>query len=238
MRIYERLSQVYDIGWCRFAEQYVSLVNQLLAEYGITQARILDLACGTGILAISLASQGHIVRGIDISPAMVALAKSKSVQIPNVSFEVQDMTAFVVPGKFDLITCTFDSLNYVLSSDGVRAMFHRVARSLTKSGLFVFDSNTSQHYTKVGNASRKTELAGQSFVHTWSYDPIKKQATTTFEFADGCREIHRQQPYDLSQLGPILTDSGLCAVHTWSGFDKSPYSAESPRLFCVAQKKA
>jgi SAM-dependent methyltransferase len=238
MRPYERLSQVYDIGWCRFAEQYVNLVNQLLSEYRITQATILDLACGTGILAISLASVGHVVRGIDISPAMVVLAKAKSVGIPNVSFEVQDMTKFVVSGRFNLITCTFDSLNYVTNSDGVRAMFSRVARSLMKSGLFVFDSNTSQLYMNVGNGSRKTELGGHSFVHTWSYDSMKKQAVTTFEFADGSREIHRQQSYDLSQLGPILVDVGLRVVQTWSGFDRKPYNAQSPRLFCVAQKNA
>jgi SAM-dependent methyltransferase len=235
MRIYERLSQVYDVGWFRFAEQYVNLVGQLLGEYGITQARVLDLACGTGILAISLAVQGHIVRGIDISPAMVESAKSKSVGIPNVSFGVQDMTEFVVPGKFDLITCTFDSLNYVLNGDGIAAMFSRVARSLTKAGLFVFDSNTSQHYMNVGNGSRKTELGGHSFVHTWSYDSVRKDAITSFEFHDGSREVHRQRPYDLSQLDPILTDVGLRVVRTWSDFDRSPYNAQSPRLFCVAQ---
>lgn len=235
MRIYERLSQFYDSGWCGFAERYVNLVVQLLGEHGITQARVLDLACGTGILAISLASQGHIVRGMDISPAMVALAKSKSVGIPNVSFEVQDMIEFAVPGKFDLITCTFDSLNYVLNGDGIRAMFSRVARSLTKSGLFVFDSNTSQHYTNVGKGSRKIELGGHSLVHTWSYDSMKKEATIVFEFADGSREIHRQRPYDLSQLTPILADVGLRAVQAWSDFDRNPYSAQSPRLFCVAQ---
>jgi len=234
MRIYERLSQFYDIGWSGFAEQYVNLVDQLLGEYGITQASILNLACGTGILAISLAVQGHIVRGIDISPAMVESAKSKSVGIPNVSFEVQDMTEFAVPGKFDLITCTFDSLNYVLNGDGIAAMFSRVARSLTKSGLFLFDSNTSQHYTNVGNGSRNIELRGHSFVHTWSYDSIKKEAVTAFEFTDGFREIHRQRPYDLSQLDPILTDVGLRAVHTWSDFARSAYSARSLRLFCVA----
>lgn len=236
MRAYERLSQVYDMGWCRFAEQYVGLINWLLDEYGIYQARILDLACGTGILAISLADQANIVRGIDVSSAMVALAKSKSVEIPNVSFEVQDMTRFIVRDKFDLVTCTFDSLNYVLNSDGLRAMFSRVARSLKESGLFVFDTNTNRHYINVGNGSRKTELGGQSFIHTWSYDPTKKEATATFEFADGSREIHRQRPYDLSDLSPILAELGLRAVQTWSGFDRSPYSAQSVRLFCVAQK--
>jgi len=236
MRIYERLSQVYDIGWGRFSEQYLSLIDQLLDEYSISQARILDIACGTGILAISLANRGHIVRGIDVSSDMVALAKSKSVGMPNISFEVQDMTRFIVRDEFDLITCTFDSLNYVLNINGIEAVFIRVARSLKKPGLFLFDSNTNQHYNNVGNGSQKRELAGQSFVHRWSYDSTKTEATTTFEFADGSKEIHRQRPYDLSELSPVLTESGLSAVQTWSSFDRSPYNAQSARLFCVAKR--
>jgi SAM-dependent methyltransferase len=236
MKIYEHLSQVYDIGWRRFAEQYLSLIDQIVDEYDINQVRILDLACGTGILAVFLASRGHIVHGIDISSDMVALAKSKSVKMPNVSFEVQDMTRFIVRDEFDLITCTFDSLNYVSNIDDVEAMFIRVARSLKKSGLFVFDSNTDQHYINAGNGSQKRELNGQSFVQEWSYDPVKKEATTAFQFPDGSIEIHRQRPYDLSELSPILTESGLHVIQTWSWFDRSPYSDQSARLFCIAMK--
>ena len=236
MKIYERLSQVYDIGWGRFAEQYVGLIDLLFEENHIEQVNILDIACGTGILAISLASRGHIVHGIDISPSMVALAQSKSANIPGVSFEVQDMTRFIVRGKFDVITCTFDSLNYLLNINDVGAMFVRVALSLKKSGLFVFDSNTSQHYINVGKGSQKQELGGQSFIQEWSYDPIKNEATTVFEFADGSKESHRQHPYDLSVLGPILTGSGFRVVATWSWFDRNPYSDQSVRLFCVARK--
>ena len=236
MKIYERLSQVYDIGWGRFAKQYLSLIDQLLDDYNVNQAKILDVACGTGILAISLASRGNIVHGIDISSDMVALAKSKTVNMPNVSFEVQDMTRFVVRDEFDLITCTFDSLNYLLNIDSVEAMFIRVAPSLKKSGLFIFDSNTSQHYINLGNGSQKKELGGQSFIQKWSYDPIEKEATITFEFADGSKEIHRQRPYDLSEFSPVFTESGLHAVETWSWFDRSPYDAQSVRLFCIAKK--
>ncbi len=236
MRIYERLSQVYDIGWGRFAEQYLNLIDQFLDEYSINQARILDIACGTGSLAISLAGRGHVVHGIDISSNMVALAKSKSVNIPNVSFEVQDMTKFIGQQEFDLITCTFDSLNYVPNIDGVEAMFISVARSLKKSGLFIFDSNTHRHYINVGNGSQKIELGGQSFIQKWSYDPVKKKATTTFEFTNGSKEIHRQRPYDLSELDPILTESGLRTIQTWSWFDRSLYNAQSARLFCVAKR--
>lgn len=236
MKAYERLAQVYDIGWGRFAERYLSLLDQLLDECGINQARILDIACGTGVLAISLASCGHVVHGIDISSDMVALAKSKSANMPNVSFEVQDMTRFSVSGEFDLVTCTFDSLNYILSIDGVKAVFVRVATSLKKSGLFVFDSNTSEHYINVGNGSQKKELGGQSIIQKWSYNPVKKEATTIFEFADGSKEIHRQRPYDLSELSCILTESGLRVVRTLSWFDRSPFNAHSARLFCITMR--
>jgi ubiquinone/menaquinone biosynthesis C-methylase UbiE len=236
MRIYERLSRIYDVGWGSFAEQYVNLIDQLLNEYGVNQARILDVACGTGMLAISLAGRGHIVHGIDLSSDMVALAESRSVSIPNVSFEVQDMTRLVVQDRFDLITCTFDSVNYVLNTDGVEAMFAGITRCLKRSGLFVFDSNTDQLYLSLGNGSQEKEVNGESFVHEWKYDPMTKEVTTTFRFADGSREIHRQRPYNLSELSPALAESGLRVVETWSWFDRRPYDARSPRLFCVAKR--
>jgi SAM-dependent methyltransferase len=236
MRVYERLSQVYDLDWGRFAEQYLSLVDRILDECGVNQARIVDLACGTGILAISLGRQGHIVRGIDMSRDMIAVAKSKAVDLPNVSFKVGDMTRFAVRDEFDLITCTFDSLNYVLNIDDVEAMFVRVAASLKRSGRFVFDSNTRQLYMSIGEGSEKKQLGNQSFVQKWGYDPVRNEATTTFEFADGSKEIHRQRPYDLSELGPVLAKAGLRAVETWSRFDKSPYDEQSKRLFCLAKK--
>ena len=139
MKIYERLSQVYDLDWGKFAMQYVNLINQIFNERGITQARILDLACGTGTLAVELADCGHSVHGIDISPQMIEIAKSKSMGLSNVSFEVQDMTQFCVKEKFELATCAFDSINYLLDIDSVKAMFFRATTALHESGLFVFD---------------------------------------------------------------------------------------------------
>ena len=236
MRIYERLSQVYDAGWGTFAEQYLSLIDWLLAEQNINNARILDIACGTGMLAMALADRGHFVRGIDSSSEMIALARSKSTGIPNVSFKVQDMTDFTIQDEFDLVTCTYDSLNYILDIDGLKAMFARVASSLKNSGLFVFDSNTNQHYINLGNGSQRVELCGQSLIVKWSHDPVEKERTTVFQFADGSEEIHRQRSYDLSEIGPILEESNLCPVHTWSGLDRSPYNAQSMWLFCVARK--
>jgi len=92
MRIYERLSRIYDLDWGNFSKQYVGLIRQLLGGRGVKRARILDLACGTGNLAIDLAQRGHFVHGIDISPEMIRIAKSKSLRLSNIFFEVQGMT--------------------------------------------------------------------------------------------------------------------------------------------------
>jgi len=237
MKIYERLSQVYDLGWGEFAVQYVGLINQLLDERSIKQVRILDLACGTGILAMKLAEYGHFVYGIDISPQMIKIAKSKSIWSSNVSFEVQNMTQLCVESKFYLATCTFDSINYLMDTDGLKLMCYRIASVLHESGLFVFDSNTNQLYANRHKGRYERELGGESFVQSLNYDPIKKEATTVFEFSDGNTEVHKQRPYDLVELEPLLAEVGLRIVHVFSGFDKKPYNSESERLICVAERE-
>lgn len=238
MKIYERLSQVYDLGWGQFALQYVSLISQLLDERGVKPARILDLACGTGILAVELANRGHLVHGIDISPEMIKIAKSKSVGLSNLSFDVQDMTQFCVKGEFDLVMCTFDSVNYLLNIDDVRKMLYRVAGALRESGILVFDSNTNQLYANARKEAQERELGGEYFVQKVGYEPTKKEATIIFEFSDGTMEVHKQRPYDLAELEPILACAGLRVVHMFSGFDKEPYSPGSERLICVAEREA
>lgn len=236
-KIYERLSQVYDLDWAGFALQYVPLINELLSERGIAKARILDLACGTGSLAVELANAGHFVHGIDVSPQMIEMANAKSSGWSNVRFKVQGMVDFGVKGTFDLVACTFDSINYLLAIDDVKAMLHRVAEAVRESGVFVFDSNTHQLYAARYSGTYERELGGQAFAQKLSYDPLRREATVVFEFADGITEIHRQRPYDLDELTAPLAEAGLRIIHAFSWFDKRPYTADSERLICVAEKE-
>ena len=127
---YERLSQVYDSGWSDFSRRYVDWINRLLADHGIVQGRILDLACGTGTLAVELAHYGHVVRGIDISAEMIERARVKSAGLSNISFDIQDIVRFRVDGKFDLVACTYDSINYMRRLSQVHRMLLCVASAL------------------------------------------------------------------------------------------------------------
>jgi SAM-dependent methyltransferase len=68
-----RLVEVYDAEgpWSRDDDYFAALVNEMAG------ARVLDLGCGSGRLATGLASAGHVVTGIDPSPAALAAARAK-----------------------------------------------------------------------------------------------------------------------------------------------------------------
>nr|MQY58812.1 class I SAM-dependent methyltransferase [Clostridia bacterium] len=58
---YQRLSQIYDEGWSYFADSYFGLVKELFVDDYSFDRRVLDVACGTGTLALKLARQGFSV---------------------------------------------------------------------------------------------------------------------------------------------------------------------------------
>jgi len=236
LRPYERLSQFYDNDLGDFSKQYVDWINELLHERGIGQARVLDIACGTGILAICLAQYGHIVHAIDSSPEMIYMAKSKSIGMPDLSFDVQDMIQLNVNGKFDVVTCTFDSINYICKLNNLRKMLLRTASALHEGGLFIFDSNTKELYLNHSGETYKKEVNGQSFIQHFSYDSTRNISTTAFSFSDGTFELHKQRAYDYDTLEPLLRCAGFQVVHLFSWFEKMPYSSNTPKLFCVAEK--
>ena len=140
---------------------------------------------------MELAHCGHVVHGIDISAEMIEKARAKSARLSNISFDIQDMVRLRVDGKFNLVACTFDSINYIRDLSQVRRMLFRVASALDETGLFIFDSNTKRLYQSHSDETTKLVLDGRAFIQNCRYDSIRNEATTTFSFSDGTCEIHR-----------------------------------------------
>lgn len=237
IRNYERLSTVYDHDWGKWPTKYVSMIQEMLLERDIPHANILDLACGTGTLALELAKIGHLVVGLDISPEMIEIAKSKASDNLNVSFYVRDMLDLAYHDQFDCVTCTFDSINYLRDIDQLRRLFERVMIALRPGGMFLFDSNTDQLYLHRHKGTHPREIGGQSFLQILQYDPEQRIATTVFQFSDGTEEVHMQRPFNLEEISSIFGKLGSRVVRTISGFDGKPYTVESDRLICLAEKQ-
>lgn len=96
--------------------------------------RILDAGCGTGALAVELATRGARVLAVDLSPTLIALARERlpsDIGEGHIDFEVGDM-AMLATGEFDHIVA-MDSLIHYDVADGIRvlgSLAPRVSRSI------------------------------------------------------------------------------------------------------------
>lgn len=121
--------------WLNYTKKYVS-----------KDKTILDLACGSGTLAILLSVEGYRVDGLDLSSEMISLAndKFKAYHILN-NLYVKDMSSFNLPNKYDIITCYFDSVNHLPSLNDVKNMMSCVYDALNSDGLFFLTSFRNQN---------------------------------------------------------------------------------------------
>src|SRR5262245_474467 len=137
---YERdLAYVHDVGFGGFADGAAPGVLGILHDAGIRGGLIVDLGCGSGIWARHLTSAGYDVVGVDISPAMIALARKR---VPKGDFHVQSFLKFALPrcraitALGEVLCYQFDARNDARSLHG---LFQRAHDALEPGGVMVFD---------------------------------------------------------------------------------------------------
>lgn len=118
----------YDL-WLEFIEPYL--------KDGDT---ILDLACGSGTLLTMLKLKGYDCEGLDLSSDIIDIANEKAkINHLRIPYYVEDMTDFNLNKQYDMITCFFDSVNFLKTKEDIDNMFTCVKKHLKKDGLFIFD---------------------------------------------------------------------------------------------------
>lgn len=96
----------------------------------------LELAIGTGRVAIPLAEHGVSVTGIDLSQPMVDQLHRRRPDLPVV---VGDMATSTVPGEFSLVYLVWNSIANLRTQAEQVACFHNAARHLAPGGRFVIE---------------------------------------------------------------------------------------------------
>ena len=157
---YESFAPFYDAFTADYPYgEWVGDLERWALSSGLRGRRALDVACGTGNSSLPLLERGYEVTGCDLSPAMLARARSKfGAQARLVA---ADMRALPFRGGFDLVTCIDDSVNYLLSEADLVAALRGIRRALAPGGRAVFDSNSLAAY-RTGFSSEAELAAGGS----------------------------------------------------------------------------
>ena len=138
----DRIADIYDDLYEELfdkAEAVAFLAERSRGADGTGEGRTLELAIGTGRIALPLAQQGVDVHGVDISEAMVERLRSKpgGADIP---VTIGDFADVPVPGRFDLVYLVFNTIYALTTQEDQLRLFRNVADHLTDQGVFVVES--------------------------------------------------------------------------------------------------
>ena len=136
---YDRLTN--DVEY----DKVVAFYNAIVQREGCKPRTAVDLACGTGSVAILLAKQGLRVIGVDMSEDMLCVASQKAQDIENPPmFVCQRLQDLHLARGVDLAVCALDSMDYITEPADCRKAIARVYKALNPGGCFIFDVNTPE----------------------------------------------------------------------------------------------
>lgn len=140
MSVYGKdFSIVYDNKWAFWGPKMWSFLSPIVAKELPRAKTWLDLCCGTGSLLCLVNENGFTATGVDISKHQIQRARQN---VPKAKFFVQDIRQLSLARKFDVVTCMFDSLNYLTTKQDLLKAFRKANRHLAQDGIFAFDMNT------------------------------------------------------------------------------------------------
>lgn len=218
---YDALAVIYDRWQATYGKDYSTLILPRLLRtiraFHIPRRSMLDLACGTGTLALAMASRGWKVWGVDASEGMIRAARRNAGRNPHaVAFSCQDMRSFRVPEPLDLVTSLFDSVNHLTNRRDVYKTFRCVREVLRPGGYFVFDVNNILCYRTLWTRTESVHHAGFTMILQNTFRPARRSATSavTIFLKKGDRfvreaETVRERLYERGELEDALRKTGL-----------------------------
>jgi 2-polyprenyl-3-methyl-5-hydroxy-6-metoxy-1,4-benzoquinol methylase len=136
------LAAVCSYGMPGFYNRYIEFCQRRallpwLPRVAPGSGAALDVGCGIGRWSLELAARGHRVTGIDLSPYMIELARSRSAeQRAQCSFAVGDVASMELGRTFELILCV-TVLQHILDPAPARAAIARLAAHLSPRGRLI-----------------------------------------------------------------------------------------------------
>lgn len=228
----ERVAARYDDSTGEyFDEAVIESTVDFLAEHSGDGAA-LELAIGTGRIALPLAQRGVRVHGIDLSTAMVAKLKEKP-GADAVGVTTGDFATTKVDGTFSLVYLVFNTINNLTTQDEQVACFANTAAHLDPGGRFVIEAG-------VPNTARLTvfDLSDTHVgIDELDFD-TQRLVSHHFSLVDGRWErasvpFRSVSPAELDLMARL---AGMSLRERWSGWKREPFTADSPKHVSVWQK--
>ena len=211
---------MHHTGYSQHVERARAGIVRLLRGGGVAAgARVLDVGCGSGLLARELLAAGFAVHGVDASPAMISLAREHA---PGAVFDVMRLPTRLPAGapsglpEADAVVSTGHVLNYLDTRDDLAQALGELARATRPGGVLAIDLMTGQY-----RARRKRDEVHARVEDDWAIvtrfscpEPHRfdRRITVFRRVGDRWRrsdEHHRNVTFDVDDALRILRENGV-----------------------------
>ena len=222
----------------------VDFYMQLLKREGLSPRTAVDLACGTGSVAIRLAKMGMKVVAVDMSEEMLTVAMDKAMDLPQPpTFVCQPLQQLYLPRGVDLEVCALDSLDYIVDPADFKEAIRRVYKALNPGGCFIFDVNTPEKLKAMDGQVFLDEDEDVYCVWRGAFDDetnICSYGMDLFQRVGDTWarsfEEHQEYAYSAAQLKSYLKDAGFTSICVYGDRRFAPPEAGEQRIYIKARK--
>jgi SAM-dependent methyltransferase len=138
MTNFQQYSKYYDLLYKdKNYKEEGKYVNEKIKQFAPNATQMLELGSGSGSHAHYFCAAGFEVTGIERSPEMVDLSKSK--KISGFNPIIGDISSYEVSQRFDVAVSLFHVISYLTDNESLIACFERTHKQLNAGGIFIFD---------------------------------------------------------------------------------------------------
>ncbi|MDE2786081.1 MAG: class I SAM-dependent methyltransferase [Chloroflexota bacterium] len=206
-----------------------------------TRARVLDVPCGAGRLALEMAAWGHDVTAVDQSAELIEAARRDASQRSlAVDWQRGDMRNLPEDGSYDGAVCLWNSFGY-FDDAGNLEFLRAVSRSLKPGGQLALDTPLLETLLlDAVQEPRVWEQAGELLaLEERGYDHETGRLASTWTFiGDGRREVRdmSMRLYTYRELTAMLEQAGFGLHQAYGDLDMTPFELGAPWLYLVTTR--
>ena len=222
----------------------VAFYEKILENEGVNPRTAVDLACGTGSVALLLVQKGLQVTAVDMSEEMLCVACEKALRLDNPPlFVCQKLQELRLPRGVDLAVCALDSMDYITDPADCEEAIRRVYKVLNPGGIFIFDVNTPEKLKAMDGqvfldededvyCVWRGEFDESSNICSYGMDLFQRRGDVWYRSF----EEHREYAYSAQMLVNYLKKAGFTDIQVYGDRRLEKPDDRDLRIYIKARK--